>query len=213
MDFWGFVLSVVQSLIAAFIYDAWKSNRPAQPEYHSKNSDTESLSIAQSDADCRFTDDRRQRNRSVFVLFIKFLGTFYILYAAIHLPIMAKDFSANGSIYLDQARFFGKYLPHIPINDGFISAPSFAIAALLYFPMLYLAIAGARPIVWLLDNFIEVTQRTASVATILLFFLLCLLTAIIVIYIFYSVTIQEAMFSVIAVIFLTAGLSSSSRRR
>ena len=197
-------LGVAESLIAALIYDADKSRRYARPA-----EDNFSLGhLGQGGA-----YDNRRRNRERIMTFFRFVFTFYALYAAVHMPIMLKTSHPGGVVFLDQARFIGGYLPHWGVTSDFIQAPSAAIAGLLYFPLLYIGLAASIPVTGIIDKFTEVTRGTAIAVTIIIFALLCIMVATAVVYLFYDVTPQEALISIGAVLFLTAGLSSSSGRR
>ena len=198
-------LAVAESLVAAFIYDAYKAGRSknmviahsAAKEYTASSTD----------------DDYRKKNRDLLISFFRFVFTFYAIYAAIHLPLMIKSWQVGGELFLDQARFLGGMLPHWSVDAEILQLPSAVLAALVYFPVLYLSVIVALPIVGLIDQFTPTTSATLIAVRIIIFGLLSLLVSIGVVYLYFDVTPQEAFMSVGTLLFFAAGLSGSSGRR
>lgn len=200
------ILAIVESFIAAMIYDAYKARKGVFTLNGGAAQLPEPIFLPTPQS-------VRERNRARLKLFLQFIGSFYVLYAAVHLPLMMKSFPSNGPLFFDQARFIGAFLPHHPVGSSLFEGGSALIASMLYFPVVYISLSGAAPVVSILGKFIEVSRSTAFVTIVAVFSVVCLMISIGVVYLYYDVTAGQAFMSVVAMIFLGAAVSGSSGRR
>ncbi|MFC5354524.1 hypothetical protein [Azospirillum himalayense] len=206
----NFILGIIASILATVIYDGYKARKGivtlegALDNRGAPLPEPIFLPTPQT---------VRERNRARLKLFFQFVGSFYALYAAIHLPLMMKSLPGHEPLFFDQARFIGALLPHYPVGPSLFELGSALVAAILYFPILYISLIGAVPVVSILGKFIEVRRSTVFVTTVVVFALSCLAVSVGVVYLYYDVTAGQAFVSVLMMIFFGAAISGSSGRR
>ena len=208
-DLWNILLNVVAAFVYAGIVWLWQNKgrrpppSPPRPEPFSR---AEELEL-----------DRRTRNRqaleSAAYKFFFYLLTFGVLYLSVTIPPLFKALFSANEVLLSQARFIGDSLPAIPVGKSYLQVTFFILAAVLFWPLLFLAEGIASLLYPIVDSFRVVTYRVWSAMTMLLFLLLCIPIAATSIWLFYEKSYQDSIYMVLGAIFLAFVLGQSQGER
>ena len=127
------------------------------------------------------------------------------MYLAIALPPILKAMIAGQDILLSDARLIGWILPDIPIGENLASASLLPIVLIIYIPLLFFVEYVAELVAPILNKFFIVTIYVWRRIQLAIFVGLSALLAIASIWMFYTVTLKEAiMLLVVATALLVA---------
>lgn len=193
-DLWNIFLNIIAAFIYAAIVWAW-GNR------HSFKKSMGSPPVRESEAPPRVRSsvvDRRLANRQVAdhaaYKFIFYLCTFAALYLSITTAPLFKALFTQGDVLLSHARFIGEYLPDLPIGKSHLQMTFFLMAAIVYFPLLFVSQTLASLLAPLVDAFTEVSARILTVMTMLVFLVFCIPIAAASTWLFFEKTFLESLF-------------------
>jgi hypothetical protein len=139
-----------------------------------------------------------------------YLYTFYIFYLALALPPIFKATFSGTELFLSDARYIGHPLPRIPINKEIAQIQLLVFSAILYIPTLIIVNFSARALISVVDEFWPVSLQVWRKMQGLLILLISACLAIVSIWLFYALTLKDAMlnfFGVLAIglLFILSG--------
>ncbi len=200
------ILGVIGSLIAAFIFEVWRNNSdwfpgPSTPPVrYQKNSEN---------------SDPRRRNREKFSLAIFngffYFYTFFLVYQALSLPVILRAFFSKQDVYLSQARFIGEFLPDALITKDTVQATLVALTFVVYVLIYLLVNLVAGILAPVVDKFWAVNIYLWRRLQTLIFVFFAAGLAVVSIWMFYPVTLTQALANFFTVVAIGA-LFAMSRR-
>jgi len=198
MSLGEFILSIVASLIAAFIFQFLQGDK------HIRFRGLPPAPPGPIDNIAMMTDHREENRRRVRDFFqgclLRFV-TFYSIYICISAPLVLKAMFSHNVVVLSDARFIGLFLPEIPINGQWIQLCLVLIAIALYLPISHLV----RKSVALFESFFGFRAATAKVRfTVGCYLSTGALLAVATTYLYYQVSFIQAVSSVMFVVCLGA---------
>jgi uncharacterized membrane protein YeaQ/YmgE (transglycosylase-associated protein family) len=199
------ILGVIGSLIAAFIFELWRANSDWFP-----GPSTPPARFMEPEAEA----DARARNRQRFKMAIFngffYLYTFFLVYQALSLPPVLRVMISGKPILLSDARILGALLPDVAITNSTFQLSLLLAALVLYVVLLFVVNFIASLLAPVVDKFWAITIFVWRRLQGILFILLAACIAVGSIWLFYPVTLKEALsnfFGVLAIgaLFIAAG--------
>jgi hypothetical protein len=117
-------------------------------------------------------------------------------------PPQLKAVFSRDPVLLSHARFIGEFLPPVPIGKEHLQLLFFAIAAILYWPLLFIAEIVTSLLYPLIDSFYPVTHRIWSAVIVSTFSLFCIPIAATSVWLFYEKSFGNSLLTVCIVLFL-----------
>jgi uncharacterized membrane protein YeaQ/YmgE (transglycosylase-associated protein family) len=201
------ILGAIGSLIAAFIFELWRANLgwfpgPSTPPTRFREPEAE--------------DDARGRNRKRFKMAIFngffYLYTFFLVYQALSLPLILRAMFSGEQIFLSDARVLGMLLPEVAITNSTFQLSLLFVAFVLYVILLFVINFVASLLAPAVDKFWPITifvwRRLQGI--LFIFFAACI--AVGSIWLFYPVTLKEALSNFLCVLAIGALFIAAGKR-
>jgi hypothetical protein len=219
-DLWNIFLGVVATFISTAIMWLWgnrgrwlaSSANRVEPGDGDESRLEQPQSVRPASADRRLVN--RQKADQFAYKFIFYLCSFGVLYLSITIAPLFKALFTQGDILLSDARVIGQYLPPLPIGKSYLQLTFFLMAALLYFPLLFVAQVLAGLVAPLVDAYREVNERIMTAITLSAFLLFCIPIAASSIWLFYPKSYGESLMTTLfflAVPFVVSQAQSGRR--
>lgn len=200
---------VIGSLIASFVFELLRSKSNWFP------GPSESTSYKVNAFESNDTIDERRVNRAklhwTFFNIIFYCYTFFIVYAAIVFPPLIKSLFSGETIYLDNARIIGEFLPSVQIGTDFVQIWSVIVTVAIYIPLLLIVSRLAVPLSRVIDKFYKVDIYRWKQIQILLFISFSAVLAIFSIYIFNNGTLKDAAITLLGFILVSFFFSKAGK--
>jgi uncharacterized membrane protein YeaQ/YmgE (transglycosylase-associated protein family) len=182
------ILGVIGSLIAAFIFELWRANSNWFP-----SPSTPPARFMKHEAETDARDQNKKRFKMAIFNGFFYLYTFFLVYQALSLPLVLRVMTSGKSILLSDARVLGALLPDVTITNSTFQLSLLLVALVLYFILLFVVNSVASLLAPAVDKFwiitIFVWRRLQSI--LFVFFVACI--AVGSIWLFYPVTLKEAL--------------------
>jgi len=191
---------VISSIIAAFIIELARKNSSWIPSPSENNSLKNTIKPIEYN-DVRLIN-KEKLNRTFFNMFFYFYTFIFLYFALLMPPLLKGGLLSKGIVYLDDARFIGVYLPHIPIQSNIVQSIFIGISIVFYLPLLLIVNKCSLYIALIVDKFKLVDFYEWRRIQTLIFMLFTSIIAILSIWLYNEMSIGKAFSSFLIFIFL-----------